>query len=63
MLTVLNVIIAVFLDFYNVEQDRHRALVEESSVPWRKFLNYKVRFLDVCVAVKYATTCQQWYAS
>ena len=42
VLTVMNVIIAVFLDFYNVEQDRHRALVQESLVPWRKFFNYKV---------------------
>ena len=38
----MNVIIAVFLDFYNVEQDRHQALVEERSVPWRQHLNNKV---------------------
>ena len=42
VLTVMNVIIAVFLDFYNVEQDRHRALVQEALVPWRKYVNFKV---------------------
>ena len=53
---VMNVIIAVFLDFYNVEQDRHRALVEENRLPWRKYLNEEV-ILFLFVALLFWKLC------